>query len=171
MQNPEDGAPFMGPPPPALTEQSANQTSCFSQTTAGYTPLSLSDLAERLQQLKERHLPGFGNSATPPSSGQASRKLSAPSRTHLLSDQVRAIVNERSMNYGEPIQFYSNLAEAWNAILSQAWGVNMRPGLDCSTVCLMLASLKTLRAATGWKDDNYVDAVAFLSFAQEAQAK
>ena len=169
MPNHEAGCASTDPQHIEPTAPLGNPTSPFVPTEGACSLSSLRDLEEAKRLLSsEARLRGLGSLATAHSSQPHWPKSSGPSRTPLLSPEVAATVESRSMKYGEPIQFYASLARMWHAILTQATGVKMP--LDTSTVCLMMAALKILRASHRWHDDNYVDAAAFLSFAQQAQS-
>lgn len=85
-----------------------------------------------------------------------------------ILDRVKEIVNgERQGMYGKPERNLSDIANVWNWYLNTRRG-SQSNGLDAKDVGVMMALLKIVRICSGhYKDDNYVDAIGYLTLANE----
>jgi hypothetical protein len=69
------------------------------------------------------------------------------------------IITERASDYGDADVNLSRTAKLWSAYLGRA--------ITPEQVCICMALVKVSRMAAGRKDDNYVDARAYIQLAQE----
>jgi hypothetical protein len=69
------------------------------------------------------------------------------------------IITERGKDYGTPESNLGRTAKLWSAYLGRA--------ITPEQVCICMALVKVSRMAAGRKDDNYVDARAYIQLAQE----
>ncbi len=85
-----------------------------------------------------------------------------------ILDRVKEIVNgDRQGMYGKPERNLSDIANVWNWYLGTRKG-SQSSRLDAKDVGVMMALLKIVRICSGhYKDDNYVDAIGYLTLAEE----
>lgn len=86
-------------------------------------------------------------------------------------DQVLATIRERGKIYGEPALSHHNIGLSWTGLIQQHYGIRLDHPLPAWLVELMLVAFKVHRAARVFHADNYVDAKAYLKFAEEDQQK
>ena len=89
----------------------------------------------------------------------------------IVSAQVLEVIDQRSAQYGEPIQCFTALGLIWTAFLQQTLDVTFPRPLTAHDAALMMSLVKILRAGRGFNGDNYVDGAAFLEFARKSQTK
>lgn len=85
-------------------------------------------------------------------------------------DKVKEILDERGKSYevnGGPAHGASQLGRMWAALLSEHYGIVLTD-IPPHIVLLMMSQLKLSRAArpTGYKQDNYIDGIAYLDLAE-----
>lgn len=85
-------------------------------------------------------------------------------------DTVHAVMRERGSVYGEPHHSHKNIGLAWTGILQQHYGIELPHPIPHSIVELMMVSFKLQRSSRVYHKDNFVDAKAYLEFAEHAQA-
>ena len=86
-------------------------------------------------------------------------------------DTVLATIAERGKVYGDPALSHHNIGLSWTGLLQQHYGFKLDHPLPDWLVELMLVAFKVHRAARVFHADNYVDARAYLKFAEEDQKK
>lgn len=84
-------------------------------------------------------------------------------------DIVASTIAERGRVYGEPHLSHENIGLAWTGLIQQHYGIRLDHPLPHWLVEQMLAAFKIHRAARVFHADNYVDARAYLSFAEHGQ--
>ena len=85
-----------------------------------------------------------------------------------LIDQTIA---ERGKIYGDPSLSHQNIGLSWTGLIQQHYGIKLDHPLPDWMVELMMVAFKVHRAARVYHADNYVDAKAYLKFAEEDQSK
>jgi hypothetical protein len=95
----------------------------------------------------------------------------SPKPTPEQVDQVLATIRERGKVYGEPSLSHHNIGLSWTGLIQQHYGIRLDHPLPAWLVELMLVAFKVHRAARVFHADNYVDAKAYLKFAEEDQQK
>lgn len=88
-----------------------------------------------------------------------------------MDDTVKFTIEERGRIYGEPHLSHENIGLAWTGLLQQHYGMRLEHPIPSWLVELMMASFKVHRSARVYHADNFVDAKAYLAFAEHAQAK
>jgi hypothetical protein len=78
-----------------------------------------------------------------------------------ILDQVDAIISERGLQYGDPSESFTQIAEIWTTLLRSQLAPGQR--LSASDVGLLMASLKIVRQSNTHKRDNLVDAIGYLT--------
>ena len=86
-------------------------------------------------------------------------------------DIVAQTVAERGKVYGDPHLSHTNIGLAWTGILQSHFEMELPHAIPASVVELMMVDLKVIRSARFRKDDTYVDAHAYLGFAENSQIK
>lgn len=86
-------------------------------------------------------------------------------------DTVLATIRERGKIYGDPALSHHNIGLSWTGLIQQHYGMKLDHPLPDWLVELMLVAFKVHRAARVYHSDNYVDARAYLKFAEEDQRK
>ncbi len=84
------------------------------------------------------------------------------------TSQVQATIAARGKVYGDPKDSHTNIGLAWTGLLQQHYGLTLDHPLPARLVELMMVQFKCQRAALVYHADNYVDAHAYLQFAEEA---
>lgn len=84
---------------------------------------------------------------------------------------VDRTIEERGKVYGEPRLAHVNIGLAWTGLLQQHYGIELPHPVPAHLVAQMMLALKNQRSARVFKADNYVDAGAFLKFAEQFQPK
>lgn len=79
-----------------------------------------------------------------------------------FGEAIMLLEGDRMEEYGNPVTMAVRLAQAWSAIL----GAEVQP----TEVPLMLAAMKLIRQAHSHKQDNLVDAAAYVAIAAELNA-
>jgi hypothetical protein len=84
--------------------------------------------------------------------------------------EVEQVKHDRQTIYGDPRENHTGIAQAWAGIL-QPWHEEIRRGdaLPPHVVALLMVLLKANRMRRVFHKDNYVDARAYMDFAQEWQ--
>jgi hypothetical protein len=86
-------------------------------------------------------------------------------------DQVLATIKERGKIYGDPALSHHNIGLTWTGLIQQHYGIRLDHPLPAWLVELMMVAFKVHRSARVFHADNYVDAKAYLKFAEEDQEK
>lgn len=86
-------------------------------------------------------------------------------------DQVLATIKERGKIYGDPALSHHNIGLSWTGLIQQHYGIRLDHPLPAWLVELMMVAFKVHRASRVFHADNYVDAKAYLRFAEEDQEK
>ena len=75
--------------------------------------------------------------------------------------QVDDIICERGLQYGDPVESLTAIAEIWSTLLRG----KLAPGhcVSPSDVGLLMAALKIVRQSNTHKRDNLVDAIGYLT--------
>jgi hypothetical protein len=122
---------------------------------------------EDIKQLEE-----FVESLEPEGNGKPRTKfLGTPSPDAACVDQVLATIKERGKIYGDPALSHHNIGLTWTGLIQQHYGIRLDHPLPAWLVELMMVAFKVHRSARVFHADNYVDAKAYLKFAEEDQEK
>jgi hypothetical protein len=78
---------------------------------------------------------------------------------------VEQTIEERGKVYGDPDLSHENIGLSWTGLLQQHYGIRLKHPLPASLVAQMMVTFKMQRAARVYHDDNYVDALAYVKFA------
>jgi hypothetical protein len=81
--------------------------------------------------------------------------------TNDILAQVDGIISERGLQYGDPAESLTAIAEIWTTLLRS----QLAPGqkVSASDVGLLMAALKIVRQSNTHKRDNLVDAIGYLT--------
>ena len=85
------------------------------------------------------------------------------------NDIVARTIAERGKVYGDPHQSHTNLGLAWTGLLQAHFEIELPHPIPASVVELMMVDLKIIRSARFRKEDTYIDARAYLGFAENSQ--
>ena len=88
-----------------------------------------------------------------------------------LHDIVSATIAERGKVYGDPQDSHENIGLSWTGLIQQHYGIKLEHPLPSHLVAQMMVCFKMQRAARVYHGDNYVDARAYLQFAEDGQRK
>lgn len=94
---------------------------------------------------------------------------SAMKDTQSTNDVVQATIAERGKVYGDATLSHENIGLAWTALIQQHYQIRLDHAMPSWLVELMMVSFKVHRAARVFHADNYVDARAYLQFAEKDQ--
>jgi hypothetical protein len=83
--------------------------------------------------------------------------------------QVDGIISERGINYGDPRESFTQIAEIWTTLLRGKLAPGQR--VSASDVGLLMASLKIVRQANTHKRDNLVDAIGYLTIVSRLEER
>lgn len=98
--------------------------------------------------------------------------LSSPTIAAIpTSDPVAATIAERGKVYGDPQLSHENIGLQWTGLIQQHYGMKLEHPLPAWLVNLMMVAFKTNRSARVYQADNFIDAKAYLQFAEEGQKK
>ncbi len=87
----------------------------------------------------------------------------------LAHQNVQAIIEERGKIYGEPKASHINIGLSWTALIQQHYGYSLPYPLPASLVAQMMVCFKMQRSVRVYHKDNYIDAQAYLQFADNFQ--
>lgn len=85
--------------------------------------------------------------------------------------EIQAILEERGKIYGDPELSHENIGLAWTGIIQQHYGIRLDHPIPAWLCELMMVQFKLSRSARVFHHDNFVDARAYLGFAEEHQDK
>ncbi len=85
------------------------------------------------------------------------------------ANRVEETIAERGKVYGDPYESHKNIGKSWGALLSQHFGRELE--IPASLVAQMMVCFKMQRSARVFKEDNYVDAIAYTQFAEDFQQR
>jgi flagella basal body P-ring formation protein FlgA len=83
--------------------------------------------------------------------------------------QVDGIISERGLQYGDPAESLTAIAEIWTTLLRNQLAPGQR--LSASDVGLLMASLKIVRQSNTHKRDNLVDAIGYLTIVSRLEER
>ena len=86
-----------------------------------------------------------------------------------MSKQVTDIIEERGKVYGDSRLSHENIGLSWTALIQQHYGMTLAHPLPDWLVELMMVAFKLNRSARTFHADNYLDAKAYLHFAETDQ--
>jgi len=86
-----------------------------------------------------------------------------------MSKQVTDIIEERGKVYGNSRLCHENIGLSWTALIQQHYGMTLTHPLPDWLVELMMVAFKLNRSARTFHADNYLDAKAYLHFAETDQ--
>jgi len=86
-----------------------------------------------------------------------------------VTNQIQNIIAERSKVYGDSRLSHENIGLSWTALIQQHYGMTLPHPLPDWLVELMMVGLKLNRSARVYHADNYLDANAYLQFAERDQ--
>ena len=84
---------------------------------------------------------------------------------------VQATIAERAKIYGDATLSHENIGEAWTALIQQHYQIRLDHPIPSGLVQLMMVAFKLQRSALVFHADNYIDAKAYLQFAEKDQQK
>lgn len=82
---------------------------------------------------------------------------------------VEQTIAERGKVYGCPTLSHENIGLAWTAKIQQHYGIRLDHPIPSWLVELMMVDFKTQRASRVFHADNFIDARAYLQFAEKDQ--
>ena len=94
-----------------------------------------------------------------------------PPDQQLMIDIVKETIRQRGQVYGDPSKSHTNIGLSWTGIIQQHYGLVLPHALPDYVVELMMVVLKLQRSCRVYKEDNYIDARAYLQFAEEDQKR
>jgi Domain of unknown function (DUF6378) len=83
--------------------------------------------------------------------------------------QVDGIISERGLQYGDPAESLTAIAEIWTTLLRNQLAPGQR--VSASDVGLLMASLKIVRQSNTHKRDNLVDAIGYLTIVSRLEER
>lgn len=86
-----------------------------------------------------------------------------------MTQQISDIIAERGKVYGDPRLSHENIGLSWTALIQQHYGMTLSHPLPDWLVELMMVGFKLNRSARVFHADNYLDARAYLQFAETDQ--
>lgn len=86
--------------------------------------------------------------------------------TDKSEDIVSETIKERSKVYGDPKESHTNIGLKWTGQIQHHYGITLDHPLPAVLVAQMLVDFKVLRAGRAYHEDSYVDANAYLRFAE-----
>ena len=84
-------------------------------------------------------------------------------------DKVAAIIEERGKVDGDPESSHANIGLAWTALLQRFYNIKLTEPIPAHLVAMMMVQLKLQRGCVTFHDDSFLDANAFLRFAEQFQ--
>lgn len=88
-----------------------------------------------------------------------------------MTNKIRATIEERGKVYGDPYLSHVNIGLAWTALIQHHYGIELSHSIPASLVARMMLALKNQRSSIVYKEDNFIDAAAYLRFSEEFQQK
>ncbi len=85
------------------------------------------------------------------------------------AEVVAQTIAQRGKVYGDPSLSHENIGLSWTGLIQQHYGIRLDHPLPGWLVELMMVNFKTHRASRVFHEDNYVDAAAYLGFAEADQ--
>jgi hypothetical protein len=82
-----------------------------------------------------------------------------------ILEAAEKIIGERGKDYGDPKGNLAAIAQSWSAYLHQTGCLAQDEALEASDVAIMMALLKLIRQGNRHKDDNLLDAIAYIELA------
>ena len=86
-----------------------------------------------------------------------------------MNELVSKTIAERGKIYGDPRLSHENIGLSWTAAIQQHYGIKLAHPLPDWLVELMMVQFKVQRACRVFHADNYIDARAYLQFAEKDQ--
>lgn len=83
--------------------------------------------------------------------------------------QVDGIISERGLQYGDPSESFTQIAEIWTTLLRAQLAPGQR--VSASDVGLLMAALKIVRQSNTHKRDNLVDAIGYLTIVSRLEER
>jgi hypothetical protein len=84
-------------------------------------------------------------------------------------DPVADVIAERGVIYGDPELSHTNIGLCWTALIQQHFGIILDHPITPALVAQMMVGMKMQRAVRAFHPDNYLDAKAYLRFAEQFQ--
>lgn len=84
-------------------------------------------------------------------------------------DVLKKVIAERAKVYGDASLSHENIGLAWTALIQQHYQIKLDHPLPCWMVELMMTAFKIQRSALVYHADNFIDARAYLNFAEKDQ--
>lgn len=85
------------------------------------------------------------------------------------SEVIQATIAERAKVYGDVTMSHENIGMAWTGLIQQHYQIHLDHPIPAWLVQLMMTSFKLQRSALVFHADNFVDAHAYLQFAEKDQ--
>ena len=86
-----------------------------------------------------------------------------------MNDKIQDTISERGIVYGDPEFSHHNIGLSWTGLIQQHYGLKLDHPIPASLVAQMMVNFKMQRACRVFKEDNYIDAHAYLHFAETFQ--
>lgn len=88
-----------------------------------------------------------------------------------MNDKIVAdTIAERGKVYGDPKDSHTNIGLAWTGLIQQHYGIKFDHPIPAFVVALMLVQFKASRSAKVYHADNFIDAHAYVKFADDFQS-
>ena len=85
------------------------------------------------------------------------------------SEVIQATIAERAKVYGDVTMSHENIGMGWTGLIQQHYQIRLDHPIPAWLVQLMMTSFKLQRSALVFHADNFVDAHAYLQFAEKDQ--
>ena len=85
-------------------------------------------------------------------------------------DIIQATIAERGKVYGDVTLSHENIGLTWTGIIQQHYGIRLDHPIPSWVAELMMVSFKVQRSARVYHGDNFIDARAYLQFAEKDQS-
>lgn len=83
---------------------------------------------------------------------------------------IKKVTRQRGKIYGRPEDSHRNIGLVWSGMIAQHFDIVLKP-LPAYLVAQMFVAFKMVRATRVYRKDNYIDALAYLQFAEKLQPK
>ena len=87
-----------------------------------------------------------------------------------IFDKCKKIIKDREKTYGDLDDSFHMIAEYWSNYLSAKYDTDF-VGIEKHDVANMMALMKIARGKDTYHEDNYIDAINYLKFANDFEGK
>jgi hypothetical protein len=85
------------------------------------------------------------------------------------NNPVQEVIDERGKIYGDPKLSHTNIGLSWTGLIQQHFGIKLDHPIPPELVAQMMVTFKMQRSARVFHADNYLDARAYIQFAEDFQ--